>query len=364
VTRFQVPGHARTHRPKGWFSEDDPGGSDPLNWLNFRRGPGTLDEAILASLPAGFWKLNESSGTVAADSSGNGLDMTSTSWDPPTWGQDPGPPGQQTAGFDPGGTQRLHRAWAALSGDFTAEVWVYRGEDTTHHVIGQGFGGTRASSPGWGLSIGASSAGAGKANKPSLGVGYGPVILNADNTLAVGAWAHVAIVHEGTEWRMYVDGLQQTTTITPTYTPVSGDYALWLAADGWVNPQTGGYLHGRLSYAALFPRALTGEEIHEHFEAGPEDGKTVSVPYTIQPAIDRIVFAVGTGALTLPTAANRAGASYTLKNVGAGTVTVTAPGTEQIDKAGSPGTVPLATMDAVTVASNGIGWMIVGGYGL
>jgi hypothetical protein len=41
---------------------------------------------------------------------------------------------------------------------------------------------------------------------------------------------------------------------------------------------------------------------------------------------------------------------------------VTAPGTEEIDGAGSPGSFTLAAGKAARVGSDGIGWYRIGGY--
>ena len=91
-----------------------------------------IDDVILGQIPDAFWKLNESSGVIAYDSSGNdwhlGID---TGFIGPTWAQAAGPPGQQTALFeDQTGAPRDQLAridspsFPAYSSAFTAAIWV------------------------------------------------------------------------------------------------------------------------------------------------------------------------------------------------------------------------------------------------
>jgi hypothetical protein len=365
VTSTRLPMHGRNHRPKGWYGTDDPGGSDPMNWLNRILGPGPLDQIILAGAPAAFWKLNESAGTTAFDSSGNGYHLSpDTTYHPPDWGQLPGPPGDPSAGFG------LHSGRPrAVSGGgpgpptsagFTAEIWVRSSETVEHQfALGQ-----------WAPFTGAWFIGLGEAFSPTpirphlsfIGGGF----LLADNVYTADTWVHIAAVRDtGGTWRLYVNGLLQSGTLVPTAT--TGNPNIAIGSDQWTNvPSPTGsdqYLRGDASYAAIFHRELSGAEIYSHVEAGITAGKTVVAPYEIQPTTDRILFVVGTGDVTLPTAVGRVGTKFEVKNVGVGTVTVTAPGTEQIDAAGSPGAVVLSTaQSAVTVASDGIGWRILGKY--
>jgi hypothetical protein len=74
---------------------------------------------------------------------------------------------------------------------------------------------------------------------------------------------------------------------------------------------------------------------------------------------DDIILANGTFTVTLPTAVGNSGLDLTVKNVGSGTITVAAAGSETID---GSGTVSLAAVAAVTVVSDGTNWAAIGVY--
>jgi hypothetical protein len=230
-----------------------------------RAGGGNIDAVVLSSAPSGFWKLNESSGTVAADSSGNGLDLSvDATAVAPAWGAAAGPPGTQAADFQTGagglgGTAgRVARSWPALTGDFTAGIWVNRNSTAQTHVMGQGQP-TRSGGSGWELLILQASSG----NTPRLEVRNGgalaTVATNATSPLAASTWALVACVHQGGDWRLSVNGVDQGTPATGAYVPVAT--ALWIGQDG---PGSGTAVDVPRfvgSYAFLIPSALTESQL-------------------------------------------------------------------------------------------------------
>lgn len=80
----------------------------------------------------------------------------------------------------------------------------------------------------------------------------------------------------------------------------------------------------------------------------------VSSAYLVNPLDDIIDCVSGTFTVSLPTAAGRAGRVYTVKNSGAGTITVDAFGAQVIDGQLS---VVLAQYAVVTVCSSGSDWI-------
>jgi hypothetical protein len=246
--------HGRDHAP---------GGADPIPGLLTDPGGGdTLDELILAAAPDGWWKLNESSGTVAADSSGNGVDMDSTGWVAPAWAQASGPPGEQTADFNNGsgtagsGWARVDRTWTTISSDFTAGIWMSHDNTNISTVMGQGDPG-RAGGKGWKMGI------TGTDGLPFVSAsGVGTVY--ALGAVAVNTWAFAAATYHAssTEWKLYVDGLLQG-TMTGTFTPATL-LDLWIGHDGAIGFPTGAQpCQSTLSYAFLINRVLTGSELLE-----------------------------------------------------------------------------------------------------
>ena len=121
------------------------GGADPVPGICLL-SPGTdIDDVLRATGVGAFWKLDEPSGTVAHDSSGNSWDLNVPSGkSPPAWGAAAGPPGTPSAHFQPGVADVFARtaspSFPAYSGDLTAAGWVNlvdSGSDA-HFLMGQG----------------------------------------------------------------------------------------------------------------------------------------------------------------------------------------------------------------------------------
>ncbi len=256
--------HAPDHRPAGTLSADDPGGADPLvlpaSAIN-SGGPG-LDDTTLVLAPDLWWKLDEASGTTAHDSSGNSNDGTvPAGYGTPTWGQAAGPPGTLTAQFDKTTKTRLYRSsFPAMSGDFTAAVWVNHSSNIGGLSMGQGQS-SQSGAAGWEFGIEAFNVGAG--NRMSLFIGHstGPHVIEGNNALTVdgSTWYLLGVTHSGSLWTIYVNGLAQTATFSGSYTAASG---IWVGHNDNVSPVFGN--DGLESYAMAWgSRALSGAEMLE-----------------------------------------------------------------------------------------------------
>lgn len=242
------------------------GGADPIPGFAKIPTGDTIDAIISGFDPAGWWKLNEDSGSVAADSSGNGLDMTVDAGRVnPVWGQPAGPPGEQTADFETGASTtyaRVQRTWAALSGDFTAGIFVTHTSATLPtQVFGQG-NPSRAGGTGWMLWILGSDVT--YTSHPAIYFG-GVGSIFADNPLPVDTWAMLAVVHDGTEWRLNVNGLDQASTHTGSYTASSSP--LWIGHDAGYGGFADTLARFTGSYAFLIPDVLAGADLLSIYEA-------------------------------------------------------------------------------------------------
>jgi hypothetical protein len=259
------------------------GHADPIPGLAGFPSGDTIDAVIANLSPAGWWKLNESSGTVAADSSGNGLDMTAD-LSAPLWGAPAGPPGEQAANFETGvggtpgtGTYaRVQRSWPPLTTDFTAGIFISRTSTAYSPVIGQG-NPSRSSGKGWQIDINGTS------DFPFQHVNLtakGLTTVTSDGTLAASTWAMVAAVYQGTTWRLNINGVTQTGSVTGSYTPVASASPLWIGHDGGLgfNSMFEGHFVG--SYAFLVPSALTAAQLLKLYNSavlpgGADDGKAL-----------------------------------------------------------------------------------------
>ena len=242
-------------------------GSDPIPGIGGLPDPAggdTVAGLVLATSPAGFWKLNESSGTTAFDSSGNGHDMTPQSgFNPPTWGQAAGPPGDTTALWPVGGTQVGEHVTItpALTNNFTAGIWAKAlsgagavageliGQGTSHHVGG--------ASTGWGLYLSTTSGILGEFDNG------GSIASNAHPSLDT--WYFVALVRDAGTWKLYVNGILQTATSTTS--PGTGSTDTWIGNDNW--PGHGSYAQSiLLSYAFITPAVVSGADLLAIYDAG------------------------------------------------------------------------------------------------
>ncbi len=281
--------HADDHRYVGYLGPNDPGGADPiLAPKQLVSNSGSLLDRILGHSPDAFWKLNESSGTVAHDSSGNGHDLSVDGKAAPTWGQTAGPPGETSAAFLPTSDQGVDLpSYPSLSaGDFTAVGWAYYNDTTPadiYTMIGQGTPHVAFQS-GWELSVGGSSTGYPRKLVAAFGHGAaGAFTIVGNNTLTAATWYMFALVQSSGSQFISVNGLQQTATGTFTYTSHGG---IHLGND--YGPG-GERFSGRMQYWATFDHAISGVDLLAMYNAGTTGGNVTA---------GEVVIADGTGGTT------------------------------------------------------------------
>ena len=224
----------------------------------------TLNDVIIAASPDAWWKLDETSGTVAHDSSGNGHDLSvPVGSGTPTWNQAPAPTGVNAPLF----TKTAPRTglnlpgYTALTGAFTVLGWFYR-TDTSFAIWTSEDDPIASGGTGWALNVDDDPvAGTGKglvyAND---GVG-GPSVIASDNLLPHGAWHFQGLVYSGGTFTQYVDGAAQAQTMAPAWTPAS------TIQIGDTNGSRG--FNGYASYVTVFGRALSASAIGAIYTAAP-----------------------------------------------------------------------------------------------
>jgi hypothetical protein len=191
-----------------------------------------LLNTFIAAGAIAVWKLDETSGTVAADATGDGWDLNAAP-NPPTWGQAAGPPGTTSAQFLSDYTQRLYLAGFPALGlaaaPFTVGGWLYYTDADpadAYTLVGQGDAPVGGFGLGWGLAVQGGLLG--NAHKLQLytndGTHAGPDRFASDSALTQATWYFVAIAWTGTAWKMYVDGVLQTGTDSRAWTTQTGIY--------------------------------------------------------------------------------------------------------------------------------------------
>ena len=249
--------HGRDHLPTG---------ADPIPGLPATTGEDLAD--IILALPGldAFWKLNETSGNIAYDSSGNNNDLTAPAGHiPPVWGQTAGPPGETSARWEDDDNRVSSSVGDPMTGftdDFTAGVWVNQHTVANGELVGQGVGGWHGSPGGWALVI------AGGTMK--FGVGVNATLFYANNAHDLDTWYFVAVVRDAGTWKLYINGLLQAATSTTSPGTVDGTNT-WLGNDGYSGHGTY-LLDADMSYGFIADTVLTSTELLNMYETGTAGG--------------------------------------------------------------------------------------------
>jgi hypothetical protein len=212
-------------------------------------------QAVLADRPTAFWRLDESSGTSAADASGQGHTATSAG------GVTLGSAGALASDadtamtFDGQSGNVRDNSSVTVGGDFTIEAWVkansstqnaplvslYGGQSTrTLYLQGQQFRGMTDMSSNW--------------------ASYAITSSSVDTT----NWHHVVFTSQGgTSLSLFVDGLASGTATVPATSAFSANTVLGWSDATWLTKFGGG-----LDEVALYPTALPADRIKAHYSAG------------------------------------------------------------------------------------------------
>lgn len=216
---------------------------------------------VLADTPLAFWKLNETSGTTAADSSGNALAGTYTGGYTLAAAPPSNAPGavllNGSTGYVNCGTPAALNVTAA----WTLEAWIYlTATPNGCGVITEFFNATGnvLYEIGFGISTSGSSLTAGYYTGSAWQIVTG-------TALTLNAWHHIAATWDGTTLRLYADGAQ-VATATPTAAPVAGNNGIYIGRrhDSSASP----YFPGRIASAAIYGTALSAARISAHYSAG------------------------------------------------------------------------------------------------
>ena len=245
------------------------GDSADVSFAPFLRSPtapstggGTLDQVITSLVPSAWYKLNETVGTTAHDSSVNHFDATpSAGKSAPTWGVAAGPVGGTAAQWtsDPTTMEESSTAFPNLAGgDLTGATWVKFPNTNTARMLGQGTNGP--TSKGWELQVGGPASAYPSKLAVVVSTGTSTSFVASDVTLTTGTWYFVAAVLASGVWSLYVNGALQSSTLTLTPGAASGV---------WMGMEPGGTAGGPFSeqYAMVYNYALTGLEVLRLYNA-------------------------------------------------------------------------------------------------
>jgi hypothetical protein len=205
---------------------------------------------------AAYWRLGESSGTSAADASGNGRTGTYTNGF--TLGAPGGVTGDGNTGVTLDGVDGhvvvANHASLHPASQITVEALISRAVTGVTHVVAAAGASTGND---WWLDI--------TANAIRFGVKVGgSIYFPSGGTLAALTKYHVAGVYDGETVRVYLNGTQVASDATPSGNMNTTTQAVTL---GTYSDATVGFFNGVLDEVAIYGRALTAQEIATRYRA-------------------------------------------------------------------------------------------------
>src|SRR6185437_4002311 len=219
---------------------------------------GFYDPLIAAAGPGAWWTLADASGSgTAADSSGNSHPGTPTSV---TFGNaSEAVTGNTSASFASGSTSHITTTYNPALAAVTAAAWVnLNGLSNSSPVL---LANSNTASDHKGFVLGLS----GTTPQAVFGNGTTATTVTAPAAVPASGWTHLAATWDGATITLYVNGVAKATGTLAGPMP-AGNANIGLG----FNPQTSsGYLNGLMAEAAVYPAALTSQQVAQHYTAGP-----------------------------------------------------------------------------------------------
>ncbi|GGD51418.1 LamG-like jellyroll fold domain-containing protein [Paenibacillus nasutitermitis] len=147
-------------------------------------------------------------------------------------------------------------------GDFTFMAWINPFSDSYNHtILGQGVTGSQANMFNWWISEGRMYFLASDAE----GSGHGMWPFNTDDhSIALNEWTHVAVTRQGTEFKLYINGVNVLTKSVPVLldqTVNPNPFRIGAQNGPSGGPSEG--FHGAIDELRLLPEALSEERIRQ-----------------------------------------------------------------------------------------------------
>jgi hypothetical protein len=225
----------------------------------------TCQDAVTASAPTIWYRLDETAGPTAADSSGNGANGVYRGL--PTLGatrackRDTG----SAVSFN-GTTDYAGYATAvAVTGTYTIETWFKTTTPRGGRLVGFGAQATGASkTTDRQLYMADSGQVVYGINPPSYKVVTSPKSYND------GVWHHAMATRSGAGLTLYLDGaLVASAGTTTSSSAYSGFFRLgYDSLTGWTPAPTSSFFAGTLDDAAYYNKSLTANDAADHYAAG------------------------------------------------------------------------------------------------
>jgi hypothetical protein len=242
---------------------------------------------VLADSPVGYWRLDETSGTNAADSSGGSHDGTYTGGVTLNQASLLASDADASASFDGSNDfVDIPHASALKPSHWTLEAWIYvpNSESTFGSALCGAYDGSSVP-----FLIG-SWDGAFHTLKPSVGFYNGSWhVAQAGSDISKDAVHHIVGTWDGTTLKIYVDGSLANSAV-PGSSPTAGNTANLRIGTRWDSSGDDKHFKGRLDEVAIFNTDIGATRIGVHYTAGSTN--PAAAPSTV----------AGVGAVPAPTA--------------------------------------------------------------
>lgn len=222
----------------------------------------TYSSEVLADSPLVYWRLGESSGTVAQDATANDRDGTigasaTLGVTGALGGSGDSDTAITTSGTSAGTVDRAYAAWMDVTNAVSMECWVKFTGTTTRYYWSR-TGGTA-------VNCGLSTV-SGTIRFHVNGVASTSV--NSPLTYNDGNWHHVVGTYDGSTARIYVDGAEKATSTATTGNLDSTTNGLQVGGRGQ------DYFTGSVDEAAYYNTVLSAARVLAHYDAGTTTGGT------------------------------------------------------------------------------------------
>jgi hypothetical protein len=214
---------------------------------------GPYAQRVIADGASNYWRLGESSGLVAVDSVGGANGTISGGVTLGAAGAIAD--GNKAMTFDGTTGKIVTSVPIAWSVQFTVEVWI---KGTTAAANYMPIFSNRGTVPTdakvfIGVMLDKTLIFVSDNATPSQVFGVAQVVLD-------GQWHHIVAVGTATTVLLYIDSLLKRTEVTTLVAPTAN-----LAAISYDFGTPGGWFNGQLDDVAIYPRALTAQEIAQHY---------------------------------------------------------------------------------------------------
>jgi hypothetical protein len=226
-----------------------------------------FETAVLADSPYLLWRLQEKTGTTAADSSGNNRGGTFSNT--PTLGQSSPITAEPTDVAFGTGTNGYVTASSTSTNTatFTVEAWVKTTSSAGGRLIGFGDGAPGSASTTTDCQLYLAPNG-----KVEFGLNdSSPVAIASAAAVNNGAWHYVVGTYSNaTGPRLYVDGTLSASATGNAYRPTTFT-GRWRAGaealTGWPGNPTSNYLTGTIDEVAVYTTVLSAARVSAHYAA-------------------------------------------------------------------------------------------------